>query len=41
MGRETGRWTYKGGVWGGGEAVTVTVIESRAKMGAGSWDHLA
>lgn len=26
--------------WGWG-AVTMTVIESRAKTGAGSWDHLA
>ena len=39
-GRETGHWTYKG-EFGVGGAVIMTMIESRAKTGAGSWDHLA
>ena len=39
-GRETGHWTYKG-EFGVGGAVIMTMIEARAKTGAGSWDHLA
>lgn len=31
----------QGRVWGWRGAIIVTVIESRAKTGTGSWDHLA